>query len=164
MSNIYQIGQEHMRIFQILEENEGELTPELQLELEEIMKSGDDKLKACYYVYSNLGANLAGIEKELKRITALKKSNENSMNRLKSIMEQFLKVTGRDRFEDGVVKMVMANKKEFSYSVFPPEFVEKLTVEKERLQEFKDWAKLNPETAEDMYGAKFTDVKYIQIK
>jgi hypothetical protein len=39
MSNIYQIGQEHMRIFQILEENEGELTPELQLELEEIMKS-----------------------------------------------------------------------------------------------------------------------------
>jgi hypothetical protein len=160
--NLYQIADEHSRIVEILEMDEW--TPELQEELDEIVAAGDDKLKACYHVYANKRAVVDGIDAELKRIQAIKKANDNSMERLKKSIEAFMKLTGRDRFEDGVVKMILAKKTVFSYDSFPADFIEEVITNKEKLAEFKAWAKMNQEEAWSRYGAEFTDDKAIQIK
>lgn len=162
--NIYQIAQEHQRILEILEEMDGEIDPDLEQEFNKIMSEGDDKVKAIYHVYRNIAAQLPGVVAEIQRITAIKKSLESNMDRLKYMIEAFMKATGRDRIEFEEMKMILAKKQDFNYSVFPEEFIEMVTTEKPKLAEFKAWCKLNPEDAEDHYGAKFTDGKYIQIK
>lgn len=162
--NIYEIAQEHLRLLEIVEENDGDLTPELEQELMDILATGDDKLEAFYHVYRNLKANLVGIESEYKRIGDMKKSVTANMDRIKTTLDSFMRVTGRDRYENGAVKMIMAKKTDFSYDVFPKEFIESVTTEKEKLAEFKAWAKENPDTALELCGAKFTEGKSIQIK
>ncbi len=162
--SIYTIGREYLELISHVEEMEGDMTPEMQEDLLRLIHEGDDMLKACYYAFKNISGEVLAIDVELKRIAALKKSREASMDRLKFMMEQFMKITGKDKFSDGVVNMILAKKTDFSYSVFPREFIETVTTEKNKLAEFKDWAKKNPETAADMYGVKFEEVKYIQIK
>ena len=45
MANIYQISQELLNIFDIIEENEGELTPELEEQLAITRESFNEKIK-----------------------------------------------------------------------------------------------------------------------
>jgi len=162
--NIYDIAQEHNRIFEILEEMEGEVTPELEKEFNDIMKAGDDKIRAVYHVYRNFASQIPGIDAELKRIGAIKKSIESNMDRIKYMLEAFMKATGRDRIENEEMKVILAKKVTFEYSSFPKEFIETVTTEKERLAEFKAWAKDHIETAAKLYGAKFIEGKAIQVK
>ncbi|MFZ1704440.1 MAG: siphovirus Gp157 family protein [Saprospiraceae bacterium] len=161
---LYDIAQENLRILEIIDEMEGEMTPELEKEFNEIMKAGDDKIRAVYHVYRNFEAQVPGIEAELKRLTAIKKSIESNKERIKNMLEVFMKATGRDRIESEEMKIILSKKVTFEYSEFPKEFVETVTTEKERLGDFKNWAKDNPETAEQLYGAKFIEGKAIQVK
>ena len=162
--NIYEIAKEHLRLLEIIEENDGELSPELEQELMDILATGDDKLEAFYYIYRNLNANLVGIESEYKRVSALKKSVTSNMERIKTTLDMFMKVTKKDRYENGAVKIIMAKKTDFVYDTFPQEFIESVTTDKEKLADFKAWAKDNPETALELCGAKFIEGKTIQIK
>lgn len=160
--NLYKIADEHSRIVEILEMDEW--TPELQEELDAILAYGHDKLKACYHVYANKRAVIDGIDSELKRIQAIKKANDSSMDRLKKSIEAFMKLTNCDRFEDGACKIILAKKTVFSYESFPDDFVEEVTTSREKLAEFKAWAKTNQDEAASKYGAVFTEDKAIQIK
>ena len=162
--NIYKIAQEHFRIKEIIEENDGDLSPELEQELMDILATGDDKLEAFYHVYRNLSANLVGIKSEEDRISAMKKSVTANMERIKKTLDTFMKVTGRDSYENGAVKIIMAKKTDFVYDTFPKEFIESVTTDKEKLADFKAWAKENPDTAFELCGAKFVKGKSIQIK
>ena len=164
--NLYQITQQHLKLIEILEDMEGDLTenPDVEKELLNILNSGDEKITAYYHVFANFRGQLEAINSELERITKLKKTVENNMKNIKTVLEQFMKITGRDRFEDGIVKMILAKKQNFSYSIFPSDFIETVTTEREKLADFKAWCKLNPEDAENHYGAKFIPDTYIQIK
>lgn len=162
--NIYEISREHGRILEILNEMEGETTPELEQELEAIFNEGDNKVEAIYHVYRNFAAQLPGIVKEIDRITAIKKSLESQIKRIENMLEIYMKASMRDRIEIGTMKMILAKKTTFEYSTFPKEFIETVTTEKEKLGDFKAWAKENPETALALCGAKFIEGKTIQIK
>lgn len=161
---LYEIAQEHMRIMEIIEEMDGEMNEDLEHELSEILRTGDDKIKAVYHVYRNYAAQIPGVKAELERITAIKKSLENNTDRIKFMLEQFMKITGRDRIESEEMKIILAKRVTFEYSSFPKEFIETVTTEKERLADFKAWAKDNQDYAERAYGAKFIEGKSIMVK
>ncbi len=164
--NIFQLNQEHYDIMSLLEEMEGEMTPELQDRFDAFMVAGEDKLKALYLVYKHMAGQQTIIEAEEKRIKALKDSNVKKMVRVKDTMNQMMKMLQLDNIKDGTVNVIMAKHTEFVYdeTKVPGGYFETVSTTKFKLQEFKDWCKDNKEAADELCDAKFIEGKRIQIK
>lgn len=84
--NIFNISQELEDIFYQIEENGGEITPELEERLainEELLH---DKLDSYRRVYSKFLADSKVCKEEETRIAKLRKTKENQAERLKSVM------------------------------------------------------------------------------
>lgn len=86
MSNIFEIQQNLLSIFNTIEENDGEVTDELMEEL----AITQDELKLKIKSYANLTKVLSNdiqvIKEEKDRLTALQKSKERTLDRLKKII------------------------------------------------------------------------------
>ena len=91
--NIWQIQQELLDIFNELEENGGELTPELEDKLNITQSEFKNKIENYLYVIKQTESDINACDAEAKRLTSLKKSKQNTIDRIKSVMvkaiEQF---------------------------------------------------------------------------
>ena len=94
MANIYQIKQELLAIFDELEENGGELTPELEEQLNISKEEFRDKIKSYSNVVKMLENDIANIKEEKTRLSDLQKSKEKSIERLKKIMVESIEMFG----------------------------------------------------------------------
>lgn len=94
MANIYQIKQELLAIFDELEENGGELTPELEEQLNISKEEFRDKIKSYSNVIKMLENDIANIKEEKTRLSDLQKSKEKSIERLKKIMVESIEMFG----------------------------------------------------------------------
>lgn len=101
MANIYQISQDLLTIFQELEENGGELTPELEQELNITQESLYDKVKSYVSVIHHYEDDLDAIKRETARLSNLKKSKEKIIERLKSVVLKAVETFG-DENKNGV--------------------------------------------------------------
>lgn len=164
--NIFQLGKEHMDIMALLDEMEGEVTPEIQKRWDDMMIAGEEKIKAMYWIHKHMSGQLTIIEAEEKRIQALKKSQANKIERLKTTMNEFMKFIKLDNIKDGTINIVMAKHTEFEYdeSRAPEGYFETIQTTKFKLTEFKAWCKENQQAAAELCGAKFIEGKRIQIK
>lgn len=164
--NVFNFRDEHYEIMSLLEEMEGEITPELQERYDQFMIAGEDKLKDLYWVYKWLQANHVTIENEIKRIEGLKKSNASQMDRIKTTMDFIMKSIKLEKLKEGTINIVLGKHTEFSYEEekVPRAYFEEQTTTKFKLAEFKAWCKDNKEAAEKLCGAKFVEGKRIQIK
>lgn len=100
--SLYHINQEQLLLMSQLEENGGELTPELEQAL--IINAEDLTMKADAYmtVIKGKEATIEMIDKEIKRLTAMKKTEENQIKRLKSFLLDAVTAFGKfntDRFK-----------------------------------------------------------------
>lgn len=86
MANIYQISQELLSIFDEIEENGGELTPELEEQLNITEESFKCKVKNYTDVIKTLQNDIVNIKSEKARLNDLQKSKEKTIDRLKSIL------------------------------------------------------------------------------
>lgn len=86
MANIYQISQELLSIFDIIEENGGELTPELEEALTLTQESFNNKIKDYTNVVKMIQADIMDIKVEKARLNELQKSKEKTIDKLKSII------------------------------------------------------------------------------
>ena len=86
MANIYNISQELLSIFNEIEENEGELTPELEEQLNITQESLKDKIKSYSNVVKMLENDIIEIKNEKVRLNNLQKSKEKTIERIKKIM------------------------------------------------------------------------------
>ena len=86
MSNIFEIQQNLLSIFNTIEDNDGEISDELMKEL--AIKQDEFKLKIKNYsdLIKNLTADVKLIKEEKDRLTSLQKSKEGIILRLKKIM------------------------------------------------------------------------------
>lgn len=159
---IFEILKEHQSLIEEISELE-ELTPELEKKYAEILQQGENKFRSFYLVYRNKAAQIPGIEAEIKRISAIKKRVETEMERIKKIMDVYMKLTKTDSIKDGIIDVIQAKKTTFVYDSFPKEFINKETIEKQDLAGFKKWAKENPDKAGKI-GAKFIEGTEIRIK
>lgn len=94
MSNIFQIKQELLAIFDELEENGGELTPELEEQLNITQEEFRDKIKSYSNVVKMLENDIIGIKEEKARLSDLQKSKEKTIERLKKIMIDAVELFG----------------------------------------------------------------------
>ena len=115
MANIYNIEKDLLSILDELEDNEGELTPELEEKL--IIKQ--DEFKAKIKSYSNiikmLECDIKAIKEEKDRLNNLQKSKEKTIERLKKIMIDAIEMfgnstkTGGKYIDYGTGKVSMRN-------------------------------------------------------
>ena len=94
MANIYNIQQELLAIFDELEENGGELTPELEEQLNITQEQFKSKIKDYSNVIKMLENDIAAIKEEKARLNDLQKSKEKNMERLKKIMVEAIENFG----------------------------------------------------------------------
>ena len=94
MANIYQIKQELLSIFDELEENGGELTPELEEQLNITQEEFRDKIKSYSNAVKMLENDIIDIKAEKARLNDLQKSKEKTIERLKKIMIDAVELFG----------------------------------------------------------------------
>lgn len=94
MSNIFNIKQELLSIFDELEENGGELTPELEEQLNITQEEFRDKIKSYSNVVKMLENDIVDIKAEKARLNDLQKSKEKTIERLKKIMIDAVELFG----------------------------------------------------------------------
>lgn len=94
MANIYNIQNELLDIFNEIEENEGELTPELEEQLNITQEEFRDKIKSYSNVVKMLENDIIDIKAEKARLNDLQKSKEKTVERLKKIMINAVELFG----------------------------------------------------------------------
>ena len=92
--NIWQIQQDLLDIFNELEENGGELTPELEEKLNITQSEFKNKIENYLYVIKKTESDINACDAEAKRLTALKKSKQNTVDRIKSVMAKAIEQFG----------------------------------------------------------------------
>lgn len=94
MANIFNIQQDLLDIFDKIEDNEGELTPELEEQLSIKQEEFKDKISAYVGVVNQLETDLSAIKAEKARLDSLKDSKEKTLERLKKIMIEAINLFG----------------------------------------------------------------------
>lgn len=94
MASIYNIQQELLDIFNQIEENEGEITPELEEQLRISKDEFKDKIQSYTNVIHQLEYDLGAIKDEKARLDTIKKSKEKTIERLKQIMVEAIQRFG----------------------------------------------------------------------
>ena len=98
--NIFQITQELQDIFSELEENGGELTPELEQELNVTQEDFKVKVKSYAEGIKLLNSDITLIDSEIKRLTELKKSKQKAIERLNKVIAWAVEMFG-DKNKNG---------------------------------------------------------------
>ena len=105
MNSLYNITTEQLRINELLEELEGELTPEIEEALiineDNFLAKSEGYIESIAYFKARAEAAKVRIE-EYQRI---KRIAENAEKRLKERMQWAMEVLGRDKVEVGLHKM-----------------------------------------------------------
>ena len=94
MTNIYNIQQSLFSIFDELEENGGEFTPELEEQLNITQEQFKSKIKDYSNVIKMLESDITAIKEEKARLSDLQKSKEKNIERLKKIMVEAIENFG----------------------------------------------------------------------
>ena len=92
--NIWQIQQELLSIFDELEENDGELTEELEQQLTISQEDFRSKVESYTNVIKSVKADIAAIDEETKRLAALKKSKNALVDRLNKVIIDAVEMFG----------------------------------------------------------------------
>ena len=82
--SLFNIAENLRRIFATVEENEGELTPELEQELVINKENFTETIKSYSNYITVLNGEIATVKAEQDRLNKLKKSKENTVERLKN--------------------------------------------------------------------------------
>lgn len=94
MASIYNIQQDLLEIFDQIESNDGEITPELEEQLRISQDEFEDKIRSYTGVIHQLECDLGAIKDEKARLDAIKKSKEKTIEHLKQIMLEAIKMFG----------------------------------------------------------------------
>lgn len=86
MASIYNIQQELDAILNSIEENDGELTPELEEALNIKREEFSTKIQGYVAVVKQLELDIKGVKEEIARLKDLQKSKEKTIDNLKRIM------------------------------------------------------------------------------
>jgi hypothetical protein len=94
MSNIYNIQNDLLAIFDELEENGGELTPELEEQLSITQEEFRDKIKSYADAIKMLENHIIDIKAEKLRLSSLQESKEKTIERIKKIIVNAIELFG----------------------------------------------------------------------
>lgn len=139
--SLYHIRAEHLEIIDAIEQNEGELTPEIEMALSLTEEQFQEKAISYGWVIKKFDDNDSIIDAEIKRLTALKKSNENKQIRFKDALSGAMLQFGVEKIETPTLKLSFRKSESveiFDEKEIPTEYVdEKIvhTISKIRIKE-----------------------------
>lgn len=117
MGNIFEIKSELLNIFNNIEENEGEITPEIEEALKITQDEFKDKVKSYCELIKILKNDISLVDAETKRLAEVKKSKQNIIDRLSGILtdaiDEFGDITksGGKFIDYGIGKVSVRNTK-----------------------------------------------------
>jgi acetoacetate decarboxylase len=105
MKSMYEISREAMDIVSALEENEGELNPSIESALR--INQNELQEKAINYAYAikTVSNDVDAISEEIKRLQALKKAKDNTIQRLKDTVVNAMQIYGLEKVETPTLKL-----------------------------------------------------------
>ena len=109
--NLYEITQEQLAIISYLEENGGELSQEVEQALAITQEAFETKAEAYSYIILKMEGESDMIAAEIKRLQALKKTKDNSSERLRESLSLAMVAFGREdakgikRFETPTLRL-----------------------------------------------------------
>ena len=89
---LYQIEQEYMMLADEIIANEGELSPELENRLMINQDQLEAKGKGYGYIIKDIEAEIDAIDMEIKRLSAMKKSRSNAVDKLKTSLSDAMQL------------------------------------------------------------------------
>lgn len=92
--NIFQISQELLDIFQELENNDGELTEELESRLTIVQANFKEKVKSYTDIIKYTNGEIDIIDKEVARLKKLKESKQKAIARLENVIIRAISMFG----------------------------------------------------------------------
>ena len=107
MATLYELTGQMAAIEEALEENGGELTPELEEVWQETAESLPMKVDGYNKVIANMTAYSKNIDAEIKRLQTLKKTADNSVKRVKEHLVDVMKQWGIVKLEGSYCKMTL---------------------------------------------------------
>lgn len=109
MSSLFHISQEYRQIADILEQNGGELTPELEEALNNNQQALQVKASNIAFVIRDFDLDAEKIAKEIERLQKLQKSKLNAKERLKAYLKQNMEATGITEIKCDLVTVRLQN-------------------------------------------------------
>ena len=106
---LYQLTGQMAAIEDALQENGGELTPELEELWAETAESLPQKVDGYNQVITNLTAYSKNLDEEIKRLQALKKTADNSVKRIKGHVKDIMEQYGIDKLEGNYCKISLSS-------------------------------------------------------
>ncbi|TXI11467.1 MAG: hypothetical protein E6Q68_05980 [Polynucleobacter sp.] len=171
--SLYEIGTDFLELARLLEDLEGDVTPEIEEKLMTTLKEGEGKLINYYRFIKNLKfeadvikARRDVLKAEVERLDGIIKTKLNKFDRNALLMEQFMKLTGIDKIKEAEVDVILRKTTDVDYSgVSEEHFVGFYTQPEPKFDSvsFKKWAKENEENAL-VIGVKFVEKKSILIR
>ena len=161
MANIFEIGSEYQNIINLIEQNNGDLSDDLNEAYINTREELNDKAKAYIYVIRNKENHIANIDAEIERLRDMKKQTEKEIDRIKNYLS--LAVDQFGNFETGLHKI--SNRLSKSVEVtdineLPKEYIK----EKIELAPDKNAIKKAIESGVDIPGALLVTKSNLQIK
>ena len=109
MATLYQLTGQMKAIEESLEENCGELTPELEALWEETAETLPAKVDGYNHVIKNIELLAKGYDEEIKRIQALKKAADNSVKRIKEHIKDVMIANNIDKLDGKACKFSLTS-------------------------------------------------------
>lgn len=108
-TTLYTIAEDQRIINAMLEENDGELTPEIEAAMQITEENFIDKAEAYGATIAEYDAQAAACALEIKRLMAYKKTCENVSKRMKERMAEAMHAFGRDKVSAGTFRFSFRN-------------------------------------------------------
>jgi hypothetical protein len=105
MKSMYEISNEAMDIVSALEETGGELTPVIQSALAINQNELQEKAINYSYAIKTISNDVDAISEEIKRLQALKKAKDNTIQRLKDTVVNAMQIYGIEKVETPTLKL-----------------------------------------------------------
>ena len=161
--SIYNIGQELETIFNQIEDNGGEITPELETAL--TLTQEQIEIKGIKYAYKILSIknDLSEIDNEIDRLKKIKEREINLQDRLKFILDSTMKHFGIDELKTPTLKVNF--RKSESIEIENEDLIDdKFKVEKVTKSISKTLIKEAIKNGENVLGANISVNYNLQIK
>jgi len=101
MANLFNIEEKYLSIIAQLEDNDGELTPELETALTITHDELIEKIKSYYYVIKTKEAEIEVAKSEVERLKGAMITRKNLIDRLKKVVDQAVELFGTPGKSEG---------------------------------------------------------------
>ena len=161
--NIYNIQREYQELAEIIIDNGGEVTEELETAL--AINQEELQLKAAQFglIIKDTDLEISAIDTEIERLTAMKKSRSNMSTRLKETIKSAMEIYGIEEIKTETLKIGFRKSTSVEIedeSLIPDFYKEQVVTEKISKKEIGDTLK----AGQAVPGAYLKQNKNIQIK